>query len=118
MIITVHGINGKEQTSIETYSTYAQERAVFAEKCEALRVAKELINGNGDEQSLAYLDRNPDSVIFRSCIGHPEADIVHTDTIVTHVPNSSLVRKNWRWEDREIENSQGGTTHLKGWHLE
>lgn len=118
MIITVHGINGKEQTSIETYSTYAQEREVFAHKCEALRAAKEIINGNGDEQSIAYLHRNPDYAIFRSCIGHPDADVVQTDTIVSHVSNSSLVRQNWVWEDREIQNSQGGTTNLKGWHLE
>ena len=40
---------------------------------------------------------------------------VITGHIIDHPP---MMDMQWRYEDRIVENSQGGTTHLKGWHLE
>ena len=39
-------------------------------------------------------------------------------TMTGHVINHpGIMDKKWRYEDRVVENSQGGTTELKGWIL-
>lgn len=56
-----------------------------------------------------------DTSFFVRLVTKKGIERVMTGHVVDHPP---MMSKEWRFSDRIVNNSQGGTTHLKGWYLD
>lgn len=86
------------------------ELRIFNEKWEWLKEGLKKIEGrdfvtNKSETSFFVRIMQEEQLRERVIMGH----------IIDHPP---MMNMEWQYEDKVVENSQGGTTHIKGWHLE
>lgn len=109
MIVTT--IN--DNAYVEHFDTYLAEQEEFQKACALWRnYADKIVNEKNSEKSAVFF-RTTDTMVYRSVDNGIEEVVT-----VAFVPDNGIMKKQWKREDRIIENSQGGTTHLKGWYLE
>ena len=109
MVITV--INGT--ANVFNAKTYLEEQQEFQSMCDNYKQHADEVNAEKNSDKKAYYHRSQDTMILRMMKHDREANVV-----VTITNGSPLLNLEWKHEDRVIENSQGGTTHLKGWYLD
>jgi len=93
--------------------SYAEEIELFRRFCNQYKTLAEELNDKKDSNTKAYIHRSQDSMILRYMLDGEEKTI-----ITTFVPSGAILGRKWRYEDGEVENSQGGITQTKGWYLE
>ena len=109
MVITI--IN--DRTHIASGSSYAEEIEEFHTQCRRWRNFSDKIVSEKNPEKMSYMQYTTDTMTMRY-MDHGE----ETTVVVAFVPSTSSFSKEWKYEDRVIQNSQGGETHLKGWYLE
>ena len=84
--------------------------------------SRELWEMNRDIQqrrdgSSSYFQKSGELAILRSIVVH-DGEPLCRDYIVSLVFDEGLMSRKWSHYDRDIENSQGGTTNFSGWCLQ
>lgn len=109
MVITV--INGT--ANVFNAKTYLEEQQEFQSMCDNYKQHADEVNAEKSPDKKAYYHRSQDTMILRMMKCGAE-----TNVVVTIRNGSPFLDLEWQYEDRVIENSQGGTTHLQGWYLD
>lgn len=99
-------VNSKVETIIG--QSYVEELNIFNEKWEWLKGKF----GQTPRSNIQY--KKLDTSFFVRTIDSEGVEGLISGHIVDH---PALMNKKWQFEDRVVENSQGGTTHLNGWYL-
>lgn len=118
MITTIANQNGKNvSANIAHYDSNQDEREAYNESCDLLKVLHDAILKQKNPNQKSYYHKTSKYAIHRT-IHSDDWGTAERDLIITITPDNGLLSKEWYWEDRMIDNSQGGQTHLKGWHLD
>lgn len=110
--------NINNSVSFESFGNRLEELKAFRRKCEIWQLTMEATNADDDPGISAFYKRTDNAMFFRLIGGTDGKPYNDTSVIVTMIDDGGIMDKQWIWTDKTIDNSQGGTTHLKGWHLE
>ena len=103
------------EVDIKFFESYAREREAFSDISRQLLDTHNRLVMDGEVHS--YIHRTTDHVHLRTHSKGIDLPAAH-ETIVAIVSDNGFAAKKWHFEDRIIENSQGGQTHMQGWFLE
>lgn len=101
--------------------TYSDKKSQVISKDSRIELLKDYRRINDHIESLAeglihyksFAVGNPLHAVHR--IKHPDGtEFYITVTVVDLMP---IDKQSWVYDDKEIANSQGGVTHIKGWRL-
>lgn len=109
MVITI--INGKSEI-FQHENRLEEIRNFIDQTSQWQKLYNEAIAEKNPEISAA-MHKTSETMVLRMMRYNTEFTVV-----VTIAPSADINQKQWHWEDKMIDNSQGGQTHIKGWFLE